>query len=145
MRTIQALLYRCSCVYSTIRANARRCVISESNPNRLTTCLLTSACSDGRACFCFRESQSDFLLSVFKNRIGRNCTANHPAPIRLFPDLFASNVTQTYSVTFEIAQPRALSPLSLISIAFTCKFRSLSADQRKPKRLVGRASEGFGC
>src|SRR5690625_3257436 len=85
MRTIQALLYRCLCVYTTIRVSERRCVISGSNPSRLTTELLTSACSVERSSFCLHEYYSVFLVSVFKNRNGRNCTANHPAPYPAIP------------------------------------------------------------
>src|SRR5690625_2118048 len=95
--------------------------------------------------FVFTNIKAFFWCPYLKTVLGGIAPLTTPPPIRLFPDLFASNVTQTDSVTFGIAQPRALSPLPLISIAFTCKFRSLSADQRKPKRLVGRASEGLGC
>src|SRR5690625_441817 len=98
----------------------------------------------GGRLFVFANVEAVFCCRYLKTAMGGIAPLTTPPPIRLFPDLSAPNVTQTDSVTFGIAQPRALSPLSLISLAFTCKFRSLSADQRKPKRLVGRASDGFG-
>src|SRR5690625_4831866 len=98
----------------------------------------------GGRLFVFAKAKVIFCCPYLKTVLGGIAPLTTPPPIRLCPDLFASTVTRTDSVTFEVAQPRALSPLSLISIAFTCKFRSLSADRRKPKRLVGRASEGFG-